>query len=157
MGILVFGAVIVAAYREADRFNRPPRPERFVWKTGAEFHGKQSGRTRRFTVSGAPWRLTWKTNGSTGGSSAAITIMPASRDLEPVFERNGIAAPGSGSIVINRSGEYYVIVSASEGEWTLMTETYERATYRRHRPLKPLTAWERFSYHVRFIVDEALD
>lgn len=121
----------------------PTAKPRYVWKERATFSGEGAAQTKPFTIRDAPWRLSWKVEGSGPATSVGLTIVPAAPNLPPVFERSGIAAHSRGSTEINDSGVYTVIVSASDGKWKLVAEVYELTAKQPEQPPEPLTFLER--------------
>ncbi len=124
---------------------QPPTPtvkSRFVWNKQAVFMGEGARRTDNFRVSGGPWRLRWQVKGAPAATSVGLTVMPTASDMGAVFERSGIAADSRGSAEIRDSGEYYIVVSAYEGEWTVIVEVFEAAEKQPKAPRRPTTLWE---------------
>ncbi len=121
----------------------PTVKPRFVWKKQAEFRGDEARRTENFRVSGSPWRLKWRVKGSPAATSVGLTVMSTAPDSGAIFERTGIASHTRGSVEIRDSGEYYIVVSAYEGTWTVTAESFVLAKKQPKAPRRPLTRWER--------------
>jgi len=125
------------------QFPTPTVKPRFVWKKQAEFTGEGARRTENFRVNYGPWRLRWRVKGAPATTSVGLTIIPTAPDMVAVFERSGIAAHSRGSTEIRDSGEYYIVVSAYEGEWTVIVESFKPAEKQPKAPQRPPTLWEK--------------
>ncbi len=121
----------------------PAYKPRYVWKKQAEFRGDEARRTENFRVSAGPWRLKWRVKGPPSATSVGLTVMSTALDSGAVFERTGIASNSRGSVEIRDSGEYYIVVSAYEGEWVVIAESLEPADKQPKIPRRPLTLWEK--------------
>lgn len=125
---------------------QPPTPTvktQLVWVKQAEFTGDGSRRTESFRINTGPWRLRWRVKGGLSTASVGLTIMSTAVDRGPVFERSGIAAFTRGSTKISDGGEYYIVISAYEGQWRLIAESLEPAEKQPEAPKRPLTRWEK--------------
>ena len=99
------------------------KPIKKAWVSSAIFSGGEPGQTDVFNIPKGPWRLSWEVDGSTNSASLALTVFTANGVHEPILERNGIAGPSKGSLIIPRGGDFYIQVSSYEANWILTVDT----------------------------------
>lgn len=99
------------------------KPIKKAWVSSAIFSGDAPGQTDVFNVPKEPWRLRWEVDGSPNSASLSLTVFTANGVHEPILERNSIAGPGEGSIIIPRGGNFYILASSYEANWILTVDT----------------------------------